>query len=129
MKVSFDFDSTLDRFDVQAFASSLVNKGYDVWIVTSRCDTEKAEAKGWWWVVKNNEELYKVAEDVGIKRENIVFTEFADKIEFLKDKGFLFHLDDDVDELTAILKSGDPCYPMNVDWMAWREDLIKKFNL
>ena len=42
MKVSFDFDGTLSRKDVQNFAKSLVNTGYDVWIVTSRFDDESA---------------------------------------------------------------------------------------
>jgi restriction endonuclease Mrr len=35
-KISFDFDSTLDREDVQEFAKELVEKGHDVWITTSR---------------------------------------------------------------------------------------------
>jgi len=129
MRVSFDFDSTLDRFDVQVFAHDLLSKGYDIWIVTSRCDTERALAKGWHWVERQNEELYKVAEDIGIKRENIVFTEYTDKIVYLKGKNFLFHLDDDETELMAILESGDPCFPMNVDEVGWREELIEKFEL
>ena len=129
MKMSFDFDDTLDRFDVQAFANSLVNKGHDVWIVTSRYNTEGALINGWPWIEGQNEVVYKVAEDVGIKRENIVFTNYKDKIDYLAGKGFVFHLDDSADELMKIYESDDPCYPMNVDWMAWREDLIKKFNL
>ena len=38
MKVSFDFDGTLSRKDVQEYAKSLVNSGLEVWIVTSRFD-------------------------------------------------------------------------------------------
>jgi hypothetical protein len=40
-KISFDFDSTLDRKLVQDFAYSLIKRGYEVWILTSRfedCD-------------------------------------------------------------------------------------------
>ena len=33
-KVSFDFDSTLDRKDVQRFAKQLIDDGYEVWIKT-----------------------------------------------------------------------------------------------
>lgn len=128
-KCSFDFDSTLDRVDVQRFAIELIEKGWDVWIVTSRCDTERALAKGWHWVERQNEQLYKVANDVGIKRENIIFTEHVDKIVYLKDKGFLFHLDDDVDELMAIRESGDGCYPICVDYFEWQEVLRKDFKI
>ena len=130
MKVSFDFDGTLSRKDVQEYAKSLVSKGYDVWIVTSRIATEPALKKGWHWIERQNKELYDVAEKVGISKDKIVFTEFVDKIEFLKDKGFIFHIDDDVDELMAILKSKDGCRTVNVDHFEWKEtceNILKKY--
>jgi hypothetical protein len=114
MKVSFDFDGTLSRNDVQKFAKELVNGGHDVWIVTSRFSTEPALAKGWYWIERQNQQLYDVAEECGIPKENIVFTEHVDKIVFLKDKEFLFHLDDDEYELIKILESKDTCKPLNV---------------
>jgi hypothetical protein len=118
-KISFDFDSTLSRRDVQSFAKELITKGHDVWIVTSRCATEPALAKGWHWVEKQNQELYDVAESVGIPRDKIVFTEHVDKIEYLEGKNFLFHIDDDEHELIEIIKSGDPCKVVNVDHSDW----------
>lgn len=121
MKVSFDFDGTLSRKDVQDFAKSLVESGHDVWIVTSRIATEPALAKGWHWIERQNQELYDVAKQVGIKKENIIFTEFVDKIEFLKGKKFIFHIDDDVDELMAILNSKDSCKTVNVGHFEWKE--------
>jgi hypothetical protein len=133
MKVSFDFDGTLSRKDVQKFASKLVKSGFEVWIVTSRCATESALAKGWWWVEKQNQQLYDVAEECGISRERIQFTEHVDKIEFLEGKNFVFHLDDDMDELIEIKKSGDPCGPINVGHNDWEifciEELEKKFSV
>jgi hypothetical protein len=126
MKVSFDFDSTLSRKDVQKFAKKLVDIGLEVWIVTSRCATEPALAKGWHWVEKQNEELYNVAESCGIKREHIQFTEHVDKIVFLKDKGYVFHLDDDVDELVCIMESRDSCTPLNVGHSSWEEYCIEE---
>lgn len=121
MKVSFDFDSTLSRKDVQDFAKSLVQSGVEVWIVTSRIATEPALEKGWWWVEKQNKQLYDIADEVGIKIENIVFTEFVDKINFLKGKNFIFHIDDDVDELMAIKDSKDSCKTVNVEHFEWLE--------
>jgi hypothetical protein len=132
MKVSFDFDGTLSRKDVQRFAKELVDKGYDVWIVTSRVATEPALAKGWYWVEKQNQELYNVAEQCGIPKEKIVFTEHVDKIVFLKDKEFLFHLDDDEYELMEILRSKDTCKPLNVghsDWEYYCREIINNENV
>jgi len=122
MKASFDFDSTLDRKDVQRFAKELVNDGIEVWIVTSRCTTEYATEKGWHWIDKQNRKLFRVADNIGIKREHIIFTCFQMKSEFIKDKGFVFHLDDDSDELIAILESGDSCKPVNVCHFDWERD-------
>lgn len=120
MKISMDFDSTMSRRDVQSFAKELIAAGHELWIVTSRCSTEPSLAKGWWWVEKQNQELYDVAQEVGIPRERIVFTEHVDKIEFLEGKGFVVHVDDDPDELWAIVRSGDPCGVVNVDHSDWK---------
>jgi hypothetical protein len=120
-KVSFDFDSTLSRTDVQDFAKELVFNGYDVHITTSRIDTEQAIKNGWWWVKANNEELYEVAEDCGIKKENIKFTAMVDKIKVLEGGGFIFHLDDDEVELDLISASSDDCVGVWVELKGWRE--------
>jgi hypothetical protein len=124
-KVSFDFDSTLSREDVQDFASELINLGFDVWVVTSRCSTESALAKGWWWVKKQNKDLYDVCDNLGISKEKIVFTEHVNKIDFLKDKDFLFHLDDDELELEFIEESGDSCQGVWVELKDWKEKCEK----
>jgi hypothetical protein len=121
MKVSFDFDSTLDREDVQEFAKLLIDSGYEVWITTSRFDTKTALEKGWWWVEKNNQDLYRVADDCGIPKENIAFTAMIDKIKFLKGKDFLFHLDDDDLELEMIEESDDNCIGVWVEKKDWKE--------
>ena len=77
MKVSFDFDGTLSRKDVQNFAKSLVNTGYDVWIVTSRFDDESAMKKNWHWIKGQNQNLFSVAEECGIK---LNYTTFVMKV-------------------------------------------------
>jgi len=46
MKVSFDFDGTLSKKDVQKFAKELVEEGHEVWIVTSRFSNEAVADKG-----------------------------------------------------------------------------------
>lgn len=131
-KVSIDFDSTLDRKDVQRFAKKLINDGYEVWIVTSRLSTEHAKANLDQWttnrVEKSNLKLFRVADNLGIKREHIHFTNTQFKIEFLEGKNFIFHLDDDSEELLEIMSSKDKCEPFNVNYFEWEELITKKLN-
>ena len=129
MKVSFDFDHTLSRKDVQVFAKELVSEGHEVWIVTSRFSDEAAKEKKWHWIEGQNQKLFDVAEDCGIKKENIHFTCMESKSIFLKDKGFIFHLDDDDIELMDILETKDACRPIHVDHFEWKEtcrNILKK---
>ena len=131
-KVSIDFDSTLDRKDVQRFAKQLIDDGYETWIVTSRVSLEHAKANLDQWsinrVEKSNLKLFRVADNLGIKREHIHFTNAQLKVEFLEGKDFIFHLDDDSEELLAILVSGDKCEPFNVNYFEWEELITKKLN-
>jgi len=129
MKVSFDFDHTLSRKDVQVFAKQLVDDGHEVWIVTSRFSDEKAKENKWHWIEGQNQKLFDVAEECGIKKENIKFTCMESKSYFLEGKGFIFHLDDDDIELMDILESKDSCRPIHVDHFEWEEtcqDILKK---
>lgn len=91
MKVSFDFDDTLSRESIQQFARELIDSGIDVWIVTSR------------YKDKDNRDLFEVADLIGIGRDNIIFTEWCNKYHFVD--GFVFHLDDDHEELDLINKN------------------------
>jgi hypothetical protein len=129
MKVSFDFDHTLSRKDVQVFAKQLVDDGHEVWIVTSRFSDEAAKEKNWHWIEGQNQKLFDVAEECGIKKENIQFTCMESKSVFLKDKGFIFHLDDDDIELMDIFESKNSCRAIHVDHFEWKEtcqDILKK---
>lgn len=131
-KVSFDFDSTLDRKDVQRFAKQLIDDGYETWIVTTRVSLEHAKANLDQSTInrveKSNLKLFRVADNLGIKREHIHFTNAQLKVEFLEDKNYIFHLDDDSEELLAILISGDKCEPFNVNYFEWEELITKKLN-
>lgn len=99
-KVSFDFDGTLSRMDVQTYAYSLLDKGYEVWIVTSRLHEKNADNLQW------NDDLYEVAEELGIPKSQIHFMNYSIfmdyKSHFLKDKNFVWHLDDDWTESNSV---------------------------
>lgn len=121
--VSFDFDSTLDKKTVQEYAQDLINRGIDVWICTSRFSPENAPNKEW------NDDLFKIADELEIPRDNIVFTNYADKCEFLKDTNFIWHLDDDWIELKEINKQtktlGISVFG-NTNWKNKCERILKK---
>lgn len=120
MKVSFDFDSTLSRLDVQTFAKKLVNDGHEVWLVTSRFSDDVLKEK-WPNTKLNNVELFKIAEECGIIKEHIIFTNMSSKINFLKGQNFSFHLDDDDVELDDIIDSGDYCQAIDVCFPNWED--------
>ena len=96
MKVSFDFDGTLDRPVLQEYAKELLARGIEVWIVTARLSDEEAPSDSW------NLDLYKVAIEVGIDLNNVVFTPHKDKYHFFKGKDFVWHVDDSWTEIGLI---------------------------
>lgn len=123
VNVAFDFDGTLSKKSVQEYAKSLIERGdVAVWIVTSRFKDS------------SNTDLYKIASEVGIPVERIVFTGWVNKGEFFKgsEEEFLFHLDDDFVELEFISEAflGELPVPVpiscfgNPQWKVQCEDLI-----
>jgi len=94
MKISFDFDSTLSRKSVRKVAKELIARGDEVHIVTARFkdSSRYADVK---WKLEDNKDLFKIADRLGIKRENIHFMNMQDKsIFFLENPDFVVHLDD-----------------------------------
>lgn len=75
-KVSFDFDSTLSRKDVQNFAKEIIANGAEVWIVTTRTSTEDIVARNWTWCLNQNEIVFKVARMWNTKRKNCFYRSY-----------------------------------------------------
>jgi hypothetical protein len=129
MKVSFDYDGTMSLPHVEEFAKELVKKGYEVWVVTSRVGDDDLENSFQPWKKPNwNDDLWGSCERIGIPKSQVKFTYLVDKIEFLKGKDYLFHLDDDLHELIAILDSKDSCKPLNVGHFEWKENCLEILN-
>tara|TARA_R110000851_G_scaffold32730_4_gene87553 strand:+ start:10 stop:384 length:375 start_codon:yes stop_codon:yes gene_type:complete len=121
MKISFDFDATLSRQVVQDIAKSLIQKGHDVYITTSRFEN----ADNYNFKTDNND-LFEIAEKVGISKENIRFTNMADKYEILSD--FDIHLDDDWIEINMI-NSRTKCIGISVFGnTTWKHKLNRIIN-
>lgn len=94
MKISFDFDNTLSEGWVQSMAMAFVDAGFDIWVTTSRRQSDSAE-------------VYAVCDEIGIPRENCQFTHFEDKVKFLD--GFNVHFDDDTYEIDLINRDKGKC--------------------
>lgn len=128
-KVSFDYDGTLAMPHVERFAKELVDKGLEVWVVTSRVGDDDLDKSFQPWKTPDwNRDLWDSCERIGIPKDRVKFTSFVDKIEFLKGKDYVFHLDDDEYELMAILESSDNCKAVNVNYFDWENycrDLLK----
>ena len=129
-KVSFDFDSTLDMSIIQELAKELVEKGVEVWVVTSRLSDGEAPSLDW------NKDLWKACEYCGISKKNTHFTAYKDKWEFFKDKDFVWHLDDDIIELSMIKDYTNVEPICHFDWGLkyggkenWKEKCLKLLDL
>jgi hypothetical protein len=104
IKVSFDFDNTLSKESVQNYVRELKDKGYDVWIVTSRY-ADCSDYFGYKGLILENchKDLLTVADKLDIPRNQIIYTNMDSKWKRLLDlPNVKFHLDDDQYELREI---------------------------
>lgn len=125
ISISFDFDSTLSLPHVQEYCKYLINKGQvEICICTRRYgpDTKGNPNDPYWTNLgsKNWEDVFKLAEELKIDKQNIIFCDMGKKSDFLKDKDFLWHLDDFKEEVDEISKNtkvkGVLCQP----YRAWQ---------
>jgi hypothetical protein len=104
MKVSIDYDGTLSRRSVQNYVHELIRNGIDVYITTSIFDSD--HLKELKFLNYTNSDLFEIVDKLGIDVNNVHFTNMNLKSEYLFNKGFIFHLDDDSIELSYI--NNDP---------------------
>lgn len=134
IKVSFDFDGTLEKLSVQKYAAELIERGIEVWIVTSRFDDEtyiKTHFITKDYKDKINKDLYDISNKLNISKERIHFTNFSDKYEWFNDKDFIWHLDDDLIEIRMINEIKNNIrgisYFQNPNWKSKCEKTLNKF--
>jgi hypothetical protein len=97
MKVSFDFDNTLSRKDVQEYAAELIADGIEVWVVTTRWDENH---KHKYIFNPTLDDLWEVVDRLGIPRHHVRFTCMEWKYTYLDKTSFIWHLDDNPEELS-----------------------------
>jgi len=114
MKVSFDFDGTLGHFEsIQKYAKFLIDAGIEVHITTRRFEKPEdySEAFCNYYGIKDlskqHKYLFELAEKIGIPLKNIHFTNMKDKSLSLKDNNFIWHLDDDPEDIKDINQNSD----------------------
>ena len=129
-KVSFDFDDCLDKKSVQKFCKELVDKGVEVWIVTSRPKNPREFFQsGDFQIWSNEDDLYPIAESIGIPRDRIVFTEHDPKAWwFQNNSDFIWHLDDNPKEIKLIHQLTD-VIPISVLSSNWINKCKKFLNI
>ena len=96
MKVSFDFDGTLQLDKIQKIAKALIDNGHDVWIITTRSNES----------CHNNEDMFFVCGQVGIPLTKIIFVPNSFKVHKFIENKFDLHFDDGWDEIEEINKKG-----------------------
>jgi hypothetical protein len=114
-RVSFDFDDTLTDSEVSIYAESLIERGFDVWIITAR---QK----------KDFEPVFSKAKDLGISKEHVIFTDLEYKTKTVDEVDPIFHVDDSFIEikLIGIRNKGTKAimYGYDPDWRDKCEDAL-----
>lgn len=100
MKVSFDFDGTLAEAPIQDICRKFIKLGAEVFIVTSRSQFLHGKAV-------NNDDILEVVRELGIKKENIVYTSYEDKYKFTKE--YDLHFDNSFEEIYLINQFPSKC--------------------
>ena len=104
--ISIDFDGTLSLPEVQTFTKTLISRGFNVIVLTTRFEKFL------------NQDLVRIAEKLGINK--ITYTNGEDKHYFME--GISLHLDNDERELRLISRYTDT-EVINVTDKEWKETI------
>ncbi len=91
MKVSFDFDNTLSKQDVQDYAKNKKKKGVEVFIITARFNELR---KSFFKQNPTNDDLWNICYKIGLSTKNVIFCNMEDKSTAILDTDLVWHLDD-----------------------------------
>jgi len=125
-KISFDFDGTLvDDFygehnsqkeEIQKICKDLIDNGHNVFIVTKRFGPEFSNSG------KKNEhlEVYELAEKLGIRKENIHFTNREWKVVKLGQLDINVHFENSENEVYHIRESRPTMSVVHIEDPYWK---------
>ena len=126
MKVSFDFDGTLEFQNVQDYAKELIDKGIEVWVVTTRYDENHKQK---YPMNATLDDLWEVIDRVGIPRHQVRFTCMEWKYTYLNGTSFVWHLDDNPEEFSRAKTHGCNVPMIQVDANGWMVKCDRLLNL
>jgi len=136
MKVSFDFDGTLSRNDVQEVAKDVISRGlFEVCILTTRYsdpsnyhDLWNGSEAGKQYLLEQHRELFDVAKKVGITE--IHFTEFEWKTNFVDKLGIDVHLDDNYREEVSVINWKNKAKAICCDYgQQWKKEFYASLGI
>lgn len=100
LKISFDFDGTLNLEQIEKLVSKLDHKFFDIYVITSRHKN-----------AHSNHDLWDIVQKLGINIDNIFFLEGSYKWRKILELGINYHFDDVVEECQLILQH-TKCIPI-----------------
>ncbi|MGL5235218.1 MAG: HAD family hydrolase [Empedobacter falsenii] len=123
MIVTFDFDGTLTNPKVKEYFLELIDRGIDVWVVTSRYDDLHRHR-----YPRNptNEDLWSIIDSLNFPRYKVRFMNMESKANYLYHTSAIWHLDDDRVELEDISKqtTTKAINVENYDWRTYCEEML-----
>lgn len=93
-RISFDFDGVASTAKGKELIRTKIRQGFDVWIITARQFNQDSN-------------VFKVAESLGIRPGNIVFTNGKDKFTFVERYEIAIHYDNNPEQIEKIKKNTD----------------------
>ena len=126
MKVSFDYDGTLEFPHVQDYAKKLISEGHEVWVVTTWWDENHRHR---YLNIPDLNDLWTVVDNLGIPRWKVRFTCMAWKHTYLDGTQFIWHLDDNPDEIKHARMNGCSVPIVHVENPNWKlrcDQLLKR---
>ena len=125
MKISFDFDGTLeDDFDgtfnkqkveVQRIASNYISQGHDIYIITKRYSPEFKDLG----LTNEHLKVWDLAKDLNINQNNCIFTNREWKSDTIKSFGINKHFENSEIEVKMISDLG--ILVVHVEDPYWRD--------
>lgn len=119
MNISFDYDNTLSRKDVQDFVRFCKDRNLTIWVVTARVGELNDS---------HNKDLCKVVYNLGIDKKRVIFMNNQDKSNFFSNKQFILHLDDDYLEVELINERTNTLAVYRHLSVDWEQQCWEKIN-
>lgn len=134
MKISFDFDGTLEMREVQEMAQEMIDRGHDVCILTTRYSDPSSYRA---WKYEDNRaalrglhnELLEVARNLGITE--IHFTEWEWKTTVIDNYNIDIHIDDNFRDEVAVINHNNKAKAIFYDYgsSSWKRELYNLLGI